>query len=52
MKSILFLFAMEAETNPMVVISPFLALAIGIDDAFLIIQAWKKHQHRVDEMTQ
>ena len=42
MTSFLLLFALEAETNPMVVISPFLGMAIGIDDAFLIIQAWNR----------
>jgi predicted RND superfamily exporter protein len=45
--SFLCLFALDAEMNPMVIISPFLAIAIGIDDAFLILAAWKSANFKV-----
>ena len=36
--AITFLFALKAQFNPMVTVTPFLTLGIGIDDAFLLIQ--------------
>lgn len=40
----------QIHLNVMMLVIPFLILAVGVDDAFLLLGAWHHNKHRTDRV--